>query len=147
MDINTLEDEGYELINKANDRLQKVKSTVGEVGVIRIFKTWKNLRKADVISTELDLFIPKIAEAEFEVKSWLAILSKKKLSFLLHGDVLTQKLTDFLQRYEKQLDDFDERSNDCRQINFDVGNLSAYLLSGLVFSTVSHFVSICFYGT
>lgn len=133
-DIHLLEHESEDLMARASVRLKKLKSSYGKNVIFRWIKNWRNLRKAEQITTELDQLVPKLKSTEEELNLWLEVLRNQKSSSLSQGMKLITDLEQAVLECERNMDLFDELHNDCLQVNFDVSNMSTYLFNALTFN-------------
>ena len=134
LDIESLSQESDQLIAKASLKIRKLKSNLGQIGPLKWLKLWRQKRKAELINTELESLIPKLKDAKEDATLWLNTLKEQRSSAYLNGHTLIEEMKNSINRYESLLDFYDELSNDCRQINFNVSQIVSELLISICFN-------------
>jgi hypothetical protein len=134
--LNQLENQSEDFIQRASNRIKKLKISFGEIGLGQYIKRWRNVRKAGLLSAELESLLPKLKSTEEEVRLWRDVLVELKSSTISQGHVLLVKVQNSIKKYEKRLDFYDELNNDCRQVNFDVSQTISELLHSVAFNSV-----------
>lgn len=132
-----LEQDTENLIKRASERLRKLTNIFSKVFIVRRIKTWKNMRKAELIHLEIEALLPILAVKHQSIQMWLSSLKTYKSNLIMHGLSLINDLQNAVYSYQARLDYNDELSNDCLQNNFDIGRITHDLLSSLNFTVVS----------
>ena len=135
IDLVSLSQESDQLVSKATMKLRKLESSLGKLGPLKWLKQWRIKRKAEVISTDIDNFLPKLREAKENTNLWIDVLKEQKLIAFTTAQSLSEDIKNSISKYETLLDFYDELSNDCRQINFDVSQIVSELLISICFNS------------
>lgn len=134
--LGPLEQDTENLIQRASERLRKLTNIFSKVFIVRRIQTWKNIRKAELIHSEIESLLPRLSVKHQNIQKWLSSLKTCKINLIMQGLSLTRDLQNAVNSYQARLEYNDELSNDCLQNNFDISRITHDLLASLNFTVV-----------
>lgn len=135
-DMIGLEFETERFLEKASKRIRILNSHQNG-GIGNWIQRWNTKRKVGKAQNMFEALLPRLKYTESDVRMWMQAISERLLLALQQGKNVRDQIEASIQVFESRLDFYDDLSNDCRQINFDISKQLDELRGVIAFYLVS----------
>lgn len=132
--LSALTEDSRHFISKANKRMKRMHRTSALLRMGRL--PWQASSQTSM-EAQFNTLMPKLKGAEDDLHLWLDVLFERKKSANEHCRSLLEEVNEDIKSAEAKLDHFDNLTNDCRQVNYNINRELSEIDSMIRFEMVN----------